>query len=76
MSNVLLNEENEGFRWSAEVELKMQQLRAGGRRLAHVGQIALGLTPSVALDVRTNELCKYPTASVRLYGSYYSYRKN
>ena len=27
----------------------------------------------VMLDVRTNEPCKYHTASVRLYGSYYSY---
>ena len=30
MGNVLLNEENEGIRWCAEVELKMQQLRASG----------------------------------------------
>jgi len=30
MSKVLLNEENEGIRWCAEVELKMQQLRASG----------------------------------------------
>ena len=30
----------------------------------------------VMLDVRTDEPCRYHTASVRLYGSYYSYRTN
>ena len=30
MSTVLLNEENEGISGSAEVEFKMQQLRASG----------------------------------------------